>query len=264
MALIMATVLTVFFAVPLFSADLRPDYQPAAYAIKGAKVVPVAGEPIEPGTVVVRDGVIAAVGPVDRVEVPFDAEVIDGKGMVVYPGFIDLYATSGQAAGAVKSLTGPGRDVNYADFALPRTPVDNRNGITPEYEVARSLEMGSLADDRRKLGFTDVLVAPGGAIATGQSALVSTGPSPVESRSSRRRSRSTSRCGAPEAGRSARATRTTMSSGPPTPSARSPARPRPRARRSPRLPGPRRPRRPRPSSRVVGVLAAPPRSIRPR
>ena len=48
---------------------------------------------------VVRDGVIVAVGPVDRVEVPFDAEVIEGKGLVVYPGFIDLYTTSGQAAG---------------------------------------------------------------------------------------------------------------------------------------------------------------------
>ncbi len=173
-ALILATALTVSSAVPLLSADLRPDYQPAAHAIRGARVVPVGGEPIDPGTVVVRDGVIVAVGPLDRVEVPYDAEVIDGKGLIVYPGFIDLYTTSGQAPGAVKSQTGPGRDVNYADFALPRTPPDNRNGITPEYEVARSLEMGGLAEERRKLGFTDVLVAPGGAIATGQSALVGT------------------------------------------------------------------------------------------
>ncbi|WP_435010991.1 amidohydrolase family protein [Tundrisphaera lichenicola] len=173
-ALILATALTVSSAVPLVSADLRPDYQPAAYAIRGAKIVPVAGDPIESGTVVVRDGVIVDVGPSDRVEAPFDAEVIDGKGLIVYPGFIDLYTTTGQAANAVKSLTGPGRDVNYSDFALPRTPPDNRNGITPEYEVAGSLEIGGLAEDRRKLGFTDVLVAPGGAIATGQSALVST------------------------------------------------------------------------------------------
>ncbi len=173
-ALILATAITVSSAVPLLSADLRPDYHPAAYAIKGARIVPVAGEPIEAGTVVVRDGVIAAVGPVDRVEVPFDAEVIEGKGLIVYPGFLDLYTTSGQAAGATKSLTGEGRTVNYADFALPRTPADNRNGITPEYEVARALDMGGLAEDRRKLGFTDVVVAPGGAIATGQSALVGT------------------------------------------------------------------------------------------
>ena len=174
-ALLLATALTLTTAaVPLLSADLRPDYQPVAYAIKGAKVVPVSGEPIEAGTVVVRDGVIVAVGPVDRVEVPYDAEVIEGKGLIVYPGFIDLYTTSGQAAGAVKSLTGEGRTVNYADFALPRTPSDNRNGITPEYEVSRALDMGALSEERRKLGFTDVLVAPGGAIATGQSALVGT------------------------------------------------------------------------------------------
>jgi len=173
-ALVLASAFTVSIAIPLFSADLRPDYHPAAYAIKGAKVVPVSGDPIEAGTVIVRDGVIAAVGPVDRVEIPFDAEVIEGKGMIVYPGFLDLYTTSGQAAGAVKSLTGEGRTVNYSDFALPRTPADNRNGITPEYQVARALDMGTLAEDRRKLGFTDVLVAPGGAIATGQSALVGT------------------------------------------------------------------------------------------
>ena len=173
-ALFVATALTVSSVVPLFSADLRPDYQPVAYAIKGAKVVPVSGEPIEAGTVVVRDGVIVDLGPVDRVEVPYDAEVIEGKGMIVYPGFIDLYTTSGQVAGATKSLTGEGRTVNYADFALPRTPPDNRNGITPEYEVATALDMSTLGEDRRKLGFTDVLVAPGGSIATGQSALVGT------------------------------------------------------------------------------------------
>ena len=30
---------------------------------------------------------------------PFDAEVIDGKGLVVYPGFIDLFTTVGQRQG---------------------------------------------------------------------------------------------------------------------------------------------------------------------
>ena len=64
--------------------------------------------------------------------------------------------------------------MNYADFALPRTPPDNRNGITPEYEVSNALDTASIAEERRKLGFTDVLIAPGGAIATGQSALVAT------------------------------------------------------------------------------------------
>ncbi len=158
----------------LWSADLRLDYHPAAYAVKGAKVVPVSGDPIEVGTVVVRDGVITDVGPVDKVEIPYDAEVIEGKGLVVYPGFIDLLTASGQDANAVRSSTGAGRPVNYADFALARTPDDNRYGMTPEYEVAKAVDLGAMAEERRKLGFTDVLVAPGGSIATGQSALVGT------------------------------------------------------------------------------------------
>ena len=169
-----ASALAVLAGATLWSADLRLDYHPAAYAVKGAKVVPVSGEPIEVGTVVVRDGVITDVGPVDKVEVPFDAEVIEGKGLTVYPGFIDLLTTQGQDAAAVRSTTGAGRAINYADFALARTPDDNRYGITPEYEVAKAVDMGALAEERRKLGFTDVLIAPSGAIATGQSALVDT------------------------------------------------------------------------------------------
>ena len=173
MAALLASALAVSGA-SLWSADLRLDYHPAAYAVKGAKVVPVSGDPIEVGTVVVRDGVITDVGPVDKVEVPYDAEVIEGKGLVVYPGFIDLLTSSGQDPAAVRSSTGAGRPVNYADFALARTPDDNRNGITPEYEVAKAVDLGAMAEERRKLGFTDVLVAPGGSIATGQSALVGT------------------------------------------------------------------------------------------
>ena len=54
------------------------------------------------------------------------------------------------------------------------TPPDNRKGLTPEFDVAGALELtDALAEPRRRLGFTDLLSAPAGAIATGQSALVS-------------------------------------------------------------------------------------------
>ena len=173
-ALLIAATATAATALPLFSADLRPDYRPAAYAITGAKVVVEPGREIESGTVVVRNGRIEAVGKADEVTVPYDAETIDGKGLVVYPGFLDLYTSLGQGS-ATRSRTGPGRAIPYGDFALPRTPTDNRNGLTPEFEVASALDLpDSTANDRRKLGFTDLLSAPAGAIATGQSALVST------------------------------------------------------------------------------------------
>jgi imidazolonepropionase-like amidohydrolase len=174
-ALLLAAMLTVSVsAVALRSADYKLDYQPAAYAIKGAKIVIAPGRTIEVGTVVVRKGMIEAVGLADQVKVPFDAEVIDGKGMVVYPGFIDVFTTLGQPAGATRSQVGAGRTVNYSDYALPRTPPDNRIGLTPEFEVASVLDLpDSVADERRRLGFTDLVAAPSGSIATGQSLVAS-------------------------------------------------------------------------------------------
>ena len=122
----------------------------------------------------VRRGIIEAVGPTKDVTVPYDAETIDGKGLVVYPGFIDLYTTIGQRAGVERSATGKGRPVDLAEAPLVSTPPDNRKGLTPEFEVAGALELtDALAEPRRRLGFTDLLSAPAGAIATGQSALVS-------------------------------------------------------------------------------------------
>ena len=51
---------------------------------------------------------IEAVGLDKDVAVPYDAETIEGKGLVVYPGFIDLYTTVGQHAGVERSTTGRG------------------------------------------------------------------------------------------------------------------------------------------------------------
>jgi imidazolonepropionase-like amidohydrolase len=154
-------------------SSLGAGVYPAAYAITGAKIVAAPGKTYEPGTIVVRRGVIEAVGLAKDVTVPYDAETIDGKGLVVYPGFIDLYTTVGQRAGAERSATGKGRLVDLAEAPLTSTPPDNRRGLTPEFEVASALELGDAAvEPRRRLGFTDLVSAPSGAIATGQSALV--------------------------------------------------------------------------------------------
>lgn len=50
---------------------------------------------INPGTVVFRDGVITDVGGTSTVEIPGDAEVIDGRGrLAVLPGLIDVHSHS--------------------------------------------------------------------------------------------------------------------------------------------------------------------------
>jgi imidazolonepropionase-like amidohydrolase len=63
-------------------------------AIVGGRVVPVEGEPIEGGIVLLRDGKIAAVeGP--GFTVPADVAVVDATGRWVLPGFIDAHAHVG-------------------------------------------------------------------------------------------------------------------------------------------------------------------------
>ena len=68
----------------------------AGTAIVGGRVVPVEGEPVEGGTVLLRDGKIAAVeGP--GFAVPSGAAVVDAAGKWVLPGFIDAHAHAGVA-----------------------------------------------------------------------------------------------------------------------------------------------------------------------
>ena len=146
-------------ALVLALAPARADDDPArprngyplAYAIKDAKIIAAAGKVHDPGTIVVRSGLIEAVGPAKDVLVPFDAEVIDGKGLTVYPGFIDMFTTAGQRAGVERSATGRGRPVDLAESPLAATPADNRRGLTPEFEAAGALELTeALAEPRRR------------------------------------------------------------------------------------------------------------------
>ncbi|MBK8266192.1 MAG: PD40 domain-containing protein [Nannocystis sp.] len=62
-------------------------------AIVGAKIVTMRGdEVIEDGTVLIDGERIAAVGPRAAVSVPAGAQTIDGAGMTVIPGLVDVHA----------------------------------------------------------------------------------------------------------------------------------------------------------------------------
>ncbi len=69
----------------------RPPSPPSVVAITGARLVPVSGPVIPSGTIVLRDGLIAAIGA--NAAVPADARVIDGAGLSIYPGLIDAAGT---------------------------------------------------------------------------------------------------------------------------------------------------------------------------
>ncbi|SFD49288.1 amidohydrolase [Streptomyces aidingensis] len=64
-------------------------------AITSGYVVPVDGDPVAGGTVVIRDGKIVAVGADGEVPVPEGAEVVDASGRWVLPGFVEAHGHIG-------------------------------------------------------------------------------------------------------------------------------------------------------------------------
>jgi imidazolonepropionase-like amidohydrolase len=154
-----------FFIVPRVLAQ---GGEPQYFAIKGAKVVPVSGPPIEDATIVLARGVISAVGR--DVPIPPDAWVIDGKGLVVFPGLIDSFTDVGIPAApspAGGTEGGPRRTQEAA-----RGPED-RPASTPWRSAADEV---SLSDKRieswRSAGFTTVVSAPKAGIFPGLAAVL--------------------------------------------------------------------------------------------
>ena len=149
--------------IAVLSGVVRADV-PHVYAIKGARIVPVAGSILANGTVVIRNGVIEAVG--GSADAPADARVIDGTGLTVYPGLIDM----GNTAGIDQTLAQQPATVRTTEDAerWKRTQI-----FRPDLSVADQVrgdapELARLAT----AGFTSVLAAPAGAVIKGRSALV--------------------------------------------------------------------------------------------
>lgn len=70
-------------------------------AFTGATILPISGEPIEDGTLLIEGKTIKAVGA--KVRIPRDAETIDVSGKVILPGLVDTHSHVGETAGADRS-----------------------------------------------------------------------------------------------------------------------------------------------------------------
>lgn len=64
-------------------------------AITGGYVVPVDGDPVDGGTVLIRGGRIVAVGTAGNVPVPDGVPVVDAAGQWVLPGFVEAHGHVG-------------------------------------------------------------------------------------------------------------------------------------------------------------------------
>jgi imidazolonepropionase-like amidohydrolase len=115
------------------------------YAITHAKIFTLAGSPIEDGTLVIRDGKIAAVGA--GVEVPAGAQVIDAKGLQVYPGLFDPITQMGlREIGAVSATVDSSETGSFNPDVVAATAVSPSSEHIPVTRAA---------------GITEVLAVPG-------------------------------------------------------------------------------------------------------
>ena len=101
-------------------------------AIVDATILTGAGESIENGTLVYRQGKIEAVGR--NVDVPGEAERINAEGLFLTPGFIDAHSGFGLRGGGWdrENLSVPDRDL-LQSFAPPTDPPWLRSGVTTTY-----------------------------------------------------------------------------------------------------------------------------------
>ncbi|MGB0514583.1 MAG: hypothetical protein ACPGJE_07060, partial [Wenzhouxiangellaceae bacterium] len=158
--------LGVFLIAPGHAAELRQPL-PSVQALVGVRVVTAPGEVLNSATVVVRDGIIEAVG--SEVEAPPDADVIefqrdeDQPPVTVYPGLIDPYLPleTGNA----------GED----EAEAPETPPGRHPLVVPDFAPGAAHWPSDKVQVYREAGFTTALIAPAGGLLRGQSVLANLG-----------------------------------------------------------------------------------------
>jgi imidazolonepropionase-like amidohydrolase len=91
----------------LFGLAAAAAAQDRPKAFVGARIIPIEGDEIEKGSLVIEKGKIVAVGPVDGVKIPDDAEKIDVAGKVILPGLVDTHSHIG-GSGALGGADGSG------------------------------------------------------------------------------------------------------------------------------------------------------------
>jgi imidazolonepropionase-like amidohydrolase len=132
------------------------------YAIKNATVTTAPGKTLSGATILIKNGLIEAVG--NNIRIPAEAQIIDGDSLYIYPGFID-----GASSAGVSKPADPERSSNFD----PSNPPDENAGITPWRNVLDNFDFkNSQIGDWRKSGFTIAQIIPDGGMLPGKSAIV--------------------------------------------------------------------------------------------
>ncbi len=149
-------------------AQLERTLNPVSrtYAITHVNITQGPGRRIATGTIVIRNGLIVAVG--NDIRIPLDAIELRADSMYAYAGFIDGLSR----AGLEKANDSPSKE----RIKDPGNPLADRAGITPQHDVRDYLKGGDKrGESLRAVGFTTAHIVPYGGMFPGYGAIVSLG-----------------------------------------------------------------------------------------
>lgn len=142
----------------LVTATVSVPVRAQAVVVTGAKIYPVSGPVIERGSILIRNGKIAAIGA--DISIPADARRIDGTGKVVTPGLVDGATQLGIVEIGAVGDTREGRARGH-------------DGIAAAFNVWDGLNPTSvLLAPARSAGVTSAVIAPQGGLISGQAAVL--------------------------------------------------------------------------------------------
>jgi len=160
----------------LAAASLTYAQAPGPIALRGARVVTVSGPVLEKGTVLLRNGLIEAVG--ENLDLPKDAWVVDAQGVTVYPGLIDALSTVGlpepPAQPAAPRTETPATPRGGQDLPVPLEQGPQFRPFTTTW--VRAADLLNTADrhieETRSAGFSSVVTFPSTGIFAGEGAFL--------------------------------------------------------------------------------------------
>lgn len=145
------------------------------FALKNANIVQKPGQMMERGTVIIKNGLIEAVGK--DIKIPVNAKVIEADSMYVYAGFIDGASHTAvpkpdnnqaqRGGGAAQRGQGQSQQIDTGN------PPNDVAGIVPERSVESVMDMKDKSiEEMRKLGFTAAHIVPQGTTFPGKGAII--------------------------------------------------------------------------------------------
>ncbi len=160
----------------VFFSSVLPAQTPGAITIRNARVLPVSGPALKRATIVIRGGLIEAVG--ENIAPPGDAYVMEAEGLTVYPGLIDALSTWGLAEPAPAAPSSGRRSSSTPQVAPPATPDAGQpqEERSPTNCHVRAADLIRPADPRieaaRGVGFTTAASFPMRGVFAGQGVLI--------------------------------------------------------------------------------------------